>query len=308
MRLTIVCLFAAVLHGQSPIQFHGLLQGRFTDQPGTSDRLEIRRARLLVQGDPISKLSYRFHVDVAKGPYIIDASLAWKFSRALTVSAGQMKIPFSAESLLPDVLNQPVSRSRAVLGLSPGRDTGVQGRDTGAQISGDFHRGNGAILEYAAGVFRGQTLVSSPKVHHNAVAGRLVAHPVHGLSVGADWYGSFSSPPNQRKRRDEVEGEYLRGSFTVRAEQIWARDGSLHRNGGYLLGAWKASRHLELLTRADWLTKDTHKPNTTSVAYIAGANYFLWNHVKAGWNVGAQVDPAPSGISSVMVAQLALYF
>jgi Phosphate-selective porin O and P len=308
MRLTIVCFIAAALHAQGPIQVHGLLQGRFTDQPGTSDRLEIRRVRLVVAGDPVSKLSYRFQADLAKRPYVIDASLAWKFSRVLTVSAGQMKIPFSAESLMNDVLNQPVSRSRAVLGLSPGRDTGVQGRDTGAQISGGLHGGNGPIVEYAAGVFRGQTLVYSPMVHHNAAAGRVVAHPVHGLSVAADWYGSFSAPPNQRKRREELEGEYVRGRMTVRAEQIWARDGSLHRNGGYLLGAWKTGRNFELLTRADWLTRDTHKPNATSVAYIAGANYFLWNHVKTGWNIGAQVDPGPSGISSVMLAQIALYF
>jgi hypothetical protein len=308
MRLTIACFFAVVLHAQHPVEVHGLLQGRFTDQPGTSDHLEIRRARLVLLGDPISKLSYRFQVDFVKRPYLIDASLAWKFSRALTLAAGQMKIPFSTESLLNDVSNQPVSRSRAVLGLAPGRDTGVQARDVGAQISGAFHANNGPVVEYAAGVFRGQTFVSSPKVHYNAAVGRLVAHPAHGLSVAADWYGSFSAPPNLRKRRDELEAEYIRGHVTIRAEQIWARDGALHRNGGYVLGAWKATRNLELLTRADWLTTDTRKPNATSVAYIAGANYFLWNHVKTGYNIGAQVDPGPTGLSSVMVAQIALYF
>jgi hypothetical protein len=308
MRLIISCLCAAVLHAQGPIQIHGLLQGRFTDQPGTSDRLEIRRARLLFMGDPVSRLSYRFQADFAKRPYLIDASLAWKFSRALTFSAGQMKIPFSTESLLNDVLNQPVSRSRAVLALSPGRDTGVQGRDTGAQISGAFHGGNGPVVEYAAGLFRGQTLMYSPKVHYDATAGRLVVHPVHGFTVATDWYGSFRAPPNQRKRRGELEAEYLRGRMTLRAEQIWARDGSLHRNGGYLLGAWKATRNLELLTRTDWLTIDTSRRNATSVAYIAGANYFLWNHVRTGWNIGAQVDPGPSGLSRIMLAQVALYF
>lgn len=307
--LTAVCLFAATLRAQSPIQFHGLLQGRFTDQQGTDDRLEIRRARLIVMGDPATGFSYKFQADFAKSPYIIDASMAYRFSSAVTVSAGQMKIPFSAESLLNDVLNPPVSRSRAVLGLSPGRDTGVQGRDTGVQVSGALHsNANGPILEYTAGVFRGQTLIYSPKVHYNATAARLVAHPVHGLSLAADWYGSFSAPPHQQKRREEVEGEYVRGPLTVRAEQIWARDGSLQRAGGYLLSAWKLSRNLELLTRADWLTSDTHKPNSTSVAYIAGANYYLWNHLKAGWNIGALVDPGPKGLSSVMLAQVALYF
>ena len=82
-------------------------------------------------GDPEPGLSYKFQADFAKSPYIIDAMVAFRFSPAITVTAGQMKIPFSAESLLNDLLNPPVSRSRAVLGLAPGRDTGVQARDTG---------------------------------------------------------------------------------------------------------------------------------------------------------------------------------
>ena len=298
-----------MLRAQPPIEFHGLLQGRFTDQQGTEDRLEIRRARLIVMGSPASHFSYKFQADFAKSPYIIDASMAYRFSSAVTVSAGQMKIPFSAESLLSDQLNPPVSRSRAVLGLSPGRDTGVQGRDTGVQVSGSLLSYRKApLVEYSAGVFRGQTLIYSPKVHYNATAARFAAHPVHGLSLAADWYGSFSAPVHQEKRREELEGEYIRGSLTVRAEQFWARDGSLQRRGGYLLGDWTLTRNLEVLTRADWLTPDTHKTNNTSVAYIAGANYSPWKHCKAGWNIGALVDPGPKGLSSVMLAQIALYF
>jgi Phosphate-selective porin O and P len=221
MRLTTACLFAATLRAQEPIQFHGLLQGRFTDQQGTPDRLEIRRARLIVMGDPATGLSYKFQADFAKSPYIIDAFLAYRFSSAVTVSAGQMKIPFGGESILNDLLNPPVSRSRAVLGLSPGRDTGVQARDTGVQVSGALQSGrNTPIAEYTAAIFRGQTLISAPKVHYNATAARFVAHPVHGLSFAADWYGSFSAPQNQQKRREELEGEYIRGPLTVRAEQI----------------------------------------------------------------------------------------
>ncbi|PWU04400.1 MAG: hypothetical protein C5B51_16780, partial [Terriglobia bacterium] len=215
---------------------HGYLQGRFTDQEGTSDRLEIRRARVIVTGDPLSRVSYRFQVDFVKRPYIMDASLTLKYSRFHSVTAGQMKIPFGAENITSDNLNAPVARSRAVLSLAPGRDTGVQGRDVGVLFSGSMHRGNGALVEYGAGVFRGQTLIYSPKVHYNATAGRLIFHPIHGLGVGADWYGSFSAPAHLVKRRQEVEGEYEHGRLKLRAEQIFARDGALERRGGYLVG------------------------------------------------------------------------
>ena len=124
----------------------------------------------------------------------------------------------------------------------PGRDTGVQGRDVGLQAAGAWHhRGDGPFLEYAAGVFRGQTLVYSPPVHDAASASRVLLYPISGLSVGGDWYGSFHAPAHAEKRRYEGEGAYERRQLRLRAEQIWARDGVLERRGGYVLGAWNFS-------------------------------------------------------------------
>src|SRR5690348_8631420 len=131
-----IFVLAKVLSAQDVLQVHGYVQGRFTDEPGTPNRLEIRRARLIVSGTPVSKLSYRVQVDFAKRPYLMDASVGWQVSRGLTLAAGQMKIPFSAESLISDNLNAPIARARAVLSFAPGRDTGVQGRDVGTTVSG----------------------------------------------------------------------------------------------------------------------------------------------------------------------------
>jgi hypothetical protein len=301
-------VFASLLRAQDPVQVHGYIQGRFSNEEGTPDRLEIRRARLIFSGDPVPGLSYRFQVDFVKRPYLMDASLAWKFSRSLTVSAGQMKVPFSAESLISDNLNAPVSRSRAVLSLAPGRDTGVQGRDTGAMASGSFSRSADTQVEYAVGVFRGQTLIESPKIHYNASAGRLLVHLQHGLSLGGDWYGSFTAPAHLEKRREAVEGAYDRGPLHLRAEQIWARDGTLQRRGGYLLGWWRVSPGWETLARADWLTTDVRKTNASSVAYVVGANRYLWNHAKIGLNAGAQDDQGPRAWTSVFFAQIMLFY
>jgi hypothetical protein len=292
---------------QNPFEIHGYIQGRFTDQLGTPDRLEIRRARLLVTGNPFSHLSYRFQVDFAKKPYLMDSSLAWKFGEALTLTAGQFKIPFSAESIIADNLNAPVSRSRAVLSLAPGRDTGVQGRDTGGQVSGSLHAGNGSIMDYSLGVFRGQTLIYSPQVHYRAVAGRVMVHPIHGLSTGFDWYGSFQSTSHLPKRREDVEGEYVRGRLRLRAEQIFARDGTLDRRGGYGVAVWRLFPRWEILSRADWLTTNVDKANTTSIAYIAGGNFII-KHAKIGFDTGAQHNQGPQQWSSVMVAQVMLSF
>ena len=308
VRPLIILLFSGCIWAQDPFQIHGYIQGRFTNQEGTPDRLEIRRARVIFSGDPWAKLSYRFQVDVVKKPYIMDASLSWKFSPVLVLTAGQFKVPFSTESLIADNLNAPVARARAVNSLAPGRDTGVQGRDTGAQVAGSLGDSKSPLVEYTAGVFRGQTLVYSPTVHYNATDGRVLVHPVRGLSLGGDWYGSFSAPAGKEKRREETEGSFERGALKLRAEQIWARDGTLERRGGYALGVWKFSKHWEAVTRADWLTANVQKANTTSIAYIAGGNYFLGKHVKIGSNAGAQHDQGPKSFSSVFLAQVMLSF
>ena len=301
-------LLATGLCAQDSFNIHGYIQGRFTNQESTFDRLEIRRARVIVSGDPLPDFSYSFQADMAKVPYLMDAAVTWKIARGFRLTGGQFKIPFSAESLISDNLNVPIARARAVNGLVPGRDTGVQGRDTGIQAAGGWYRGKSPLVEFAAGVFRGQTLIYSPLPHYHATAGRVIVHPITGLTLGADWYGSFSAPAHAEKRREEAEGGYERGPLRLRAEQIWARDGLLVRRGGYALGAWRLTPHWEPLLRADWLTSNAQKANTTSIAYMAGLNFYWTKHVKIGANTGAQHDQGPKGFSSLFLAQTMLMF
>lgn len=301
-------LFAGCLCAQDPFQIHGYVQGRFTDQEGTPDRLEIRRSRLMVSGDPLSDVSFSLQADALKNPFLLDASLTWKPAAFVQVTAGQFKIPFSGESLLADNLETPIERSRAVNSLAPGRDTGVQGRDTGVQLSGALNRASRPLLDYAAGVFRGQTFVNSPAAHFHAAAARVMLHPLSGVTAGVDWYSSFSAPAHSEKRRQEIEGRYAREPLTVLCEQIWARDGTLGRRGGYALGAWRIDKHWEALARADWNTSNTARPNTTSVVYEAGGNYYLGKHVKLQANLGARHDPGGAGFSSVVLAQTQIGF
>ena len=62
---------------------------------------------MILSGEPLSDLTYTVQADLAKSPYVMDAALTWKFSRALRLTGGQFKIPFSAESLISDNLNDP---------------------------------------------------------------------------------------------------------------------------------------------------------------------------------------------------------
>jgi hypothetical protein len=307
-RLVFLSCLSACIWAQQPFQVHGYIQGRFTDQEDTPDLLEVHRARVIVSGSPVSKLSYTAQVDVIERPYLLDLAVMWQFSRAFQLTGGQFKMPFSAESLISDNVNIPIARARAVNSLVPGRDTGVQARDVGLLVSGAVGPKSDPFIEYAAGVFRGQVLVDAPAAHYPAIAGRIIARPARKLWIGEDWYMSFSAPPNGEKRREEVEGGYEPGHFQLRTEQIWARDGALERRGGYALWAWRVSRYWEPLARADWLTTNVDKPNTSSIAYLAGLNFYWGKHLKIGVNAGAQIDPGPKDASSIFLAQTMLSF
>ena len=302
LRITAL-LLSSNLWAQDYFQIAGYIQGRFTDREGTSDRLEIRRARVIVSGEPLPDLSYSIQADVAHVPYLLDASVTWKFSPSFRLTAGQFKIPFSGESLIADNLDIPIERARAVNSLVPGRDTGVQARDTGLQVSGTLHR-----IEYAGAVLSGQLIVNSPSTRYSALAGRALLHPFSGFRAGGDWYGSFSTSGAPPKRRIEAEANYEHGPVRLATEQIFARDGSLQRRGGYGVGSWRLSAYLEPLTRIDWITTNTHKSNTTSVAYMAGLNFYWGTHLRVGMNTGAQRDQGPKGFSSLFLAQTMFSF
>jgi hypothetical protein len=300
----LVCLaIPSCLWAQGPFQIDGYIQGRFTNREGAADRLEIRRARLVVFGDPLPNFSYNLQADLVHAPYLLDASLTWKISESFRVTGGQFKIPFSAESLAPDNRDIPIERARAVNSLAPGRDEGVQGRDSGVEASGRIGR-----FEYTAALLRGQLIVHSPAVHYRAAAGRFLVHTLRGLTMGGDWYGSYSVSSGPPKRRVDAEGGYEHGPLHLAAEQIFARDGALQRRGGYGVASWRLNRHWEPLARADWLTTNIAKPNTTSVVYVAGMNFYWRKYLKVGINTGAQHDQGPRRFSSVFLAQTTLSF
>ncbi len=57
----------------SPFHLSGYIQGRFTNARDTPDRFEVRRARLLLNGDLNSRISYLVQGDVWKLPGLLDA-------------------------------------------------------------------------------------------------------------------------------------------------------------------------------------------------------------------------------------------
>ena len=314
--LTAVLCLAAMAGADDPkaqastnhSRFHlsGYIQGRFTDARDTPDRFEVRRARLLLNGELNSRISYLVQGDVLKLPGLLDADVEFKAWRALKFTAGQFKLPFSLSSLTSDNLEAPVERAKVVNSLAPGRDTGVQARDSGVQLSGTF--GSSRAIDYWAGVFSGELLINSPRQQYHAVGARAVAHLWRGLQIGGDMYRSFSAPGQKEKMRQSVEARYARGPWIAQAEYLWGRDGTTDRRGGYALGVWRWSKRWEGIARDDWYTSNVSKANARTQTWLAGANYYLWPKVRIQANGGLRQEPASVRLSTVFLTQLQMGF
>jgi hypothetical protein len=126
--------------------------------------------------------------------------------------------------------------------------------------------------------------------------------------MGADWYRGTPQGGGAVKRRADIEGGYERGRVMARFEQILASDGALKRRGGYITGVWRFGRELEAVGRVDWYTANAGKPMSSSIAYVAGPNVYLFKHLKVGLNAGAQHDQGPLGWSRVVLAQVMPFF
>ena len=66
---------------------------------GESNSFDIRRARLDFTGDLATKLDYRFQMEFAGRPKILDAYLSYKIDQRFNLQAGEFKIPFSMENI-----------------------------------------------------------------------------------------------------------------------------------------------------------------------------------------------------------------
>ena len=288
--------------------FHvsGYIQGRFTDSRDTPDRFEIRRARLLLNGGLGRRFSYVVQGDVLKVPNLLDAAVEFKAVRALKITAGQFKLPFSLSSLTSDNQEEPIERAKVVNSLAPGRDTGTQARDSGVQLSGTI--GSSLPVDYFAGVFSGELLINSPQTRYHAVAARAVAHVWRGLNIGGDMYRSFSAPAHKEKTRQSAEAQYVHGPLTVNAEFLWGHDGKTDRRGGYALAVWRWSKKWEGVARDDWYISNVSKANSRTQTWLAGANYYLWRKARIQANGGVRQEPASVRLSGIFLTQLQVGF
>jgi phosphate-selective porin OprO and OprP len=275
--------------GSRALQISGLVQARYQGfaQSGVNNAFDLHRARLDAKGNITDQWSYEVYSEFAGSAKLIDAYTAYKFADYLKFTAGQFKLPFSAESLVSDSQLEFIDRSQGVEALvSRSKDVigNSNGRDLGVQVSGSFAKVNDHYLfDYAFGVFNGAGYnVTADNNNHKDISGRLVVHPIKDLEFGGSIYegediplatAKAPNPVTQARNRYGFDGRYVIGALSLTGEYIHGTDGSTHREGWFAEAGYYVIPQIQLVAKYD--TYDPNKVVTTdrSTIYYGGVNF-----------------------------------
>jgi len=290
---TILSNKGLVLSGYTQVRYQNF------QQPGNVDGVDIRRARLDLNANASKVWGYRLQIELAATPKILDAYAEYKPNDYIHVTVGQFKAPYSQEGLTSSNTYEFIDNSQVVGALTARGGTGVptdvignqQGYDEGLQISGNFLKINDlSLIEYKAAVINGSGLNVGDNYKFKDVVGRLVLHPIKGISLGGFAYngqgyynnGVIVAPAkaaivtNHERSRFGAEFSVEYFGAALRGEYISGKDGTILRNGYYVsAGYFVFPKKLQLLFRVDSYDPNTSKTKVTTTNYTPVLNYYF---------------------------------
>ncbi|HKV26827.1 MAG TPA: porin [Candidatus Acidoferrales bacterium] len=289
-----------------PFKISGFAQVQWSSLPGAGSTFQVRRGRLIIEGDVHKRASYKIQVETLNSPSLLDAYLQLKPRSYANFTFGQFKIPFSQESLISSSDLLTVERSQVVNNLVPGRDIGSQGRDIGGKFSGSLNFSDSWGVDYAVGVFNGAGINKKDDNNRKDVGVRLSVRPLQGLALSGDYYNGTSGPTEIARDREDAEIAYTYRPLTLQGEFVWGRDGAVHKQGWYGLAAWRFSKPWEAVFRVDAFDPNRLKAGNNTTTYLGGYNWYFARHLK--WQLNEGLQNARSTHKNVLLSQLQFQF
>lgn len=304
------------------VKLSGYMQARFLSQQeaGKADGLDIRRARLDARGAVTKRWEYKLQAELAGSPRLLDAAISYKYHESLKLSAGQLKVPFSAENLTSSSKLVSIDRSQVVEALAArSRDViGSQsGRDLGIQASGSLFRvGDRYVVDYVVGGFNGAGINNTGDNNEaKDLAARLLVHPLKKLDIGASYYngyGRWGNPARDQQRiRYAAELAYSFSVIDLRGEYILGADGSIQRSGWYAqAAAFVYKRSVQLVVKYDTYDPDnsSEKKGDVTTNYVAGVNVNIIDTVRIQAAYTNRNEEGPSVNNDLVAVQLQIGF
>jgi phosphate-selective porin OprO/OprP len=269
------------------IQLNGFLHFRYQEFEDSTrkDGFDLRRARLDLNKEINKNWSFRLQLEAAgNGVRIFDANINYHPLETFSITAGQFKLPFSAESLEQAVKLNFINRSQAVEALvARGKDVlgNYNGRDIGIQVAGNILKTNDHhLIDYYLGVFNGQGINTSDANSHKDICGRLVVHPVKNLVVAGSIYVGYdqflNESHNSKRNRNGIDITYTANKWSLYGEYVSGDDAGTTKEGFAASATYFIyKKKLASAFRFDYYDGNTTKPESSSIWYIAGLNYYI---------------------------------
>ena len=310
------------LFSSKQLTLNGYTQIRFLSlqEAGKPDAIDIRRARLDLKGVINPHWDYRLQLDFAGTPKILDATINYKYRDWLKFSAGQFKIPFSAENITQSNRLETIDRAQAVEALvARGKDVigNQNGRDIGIQLSGSlFKTENRFLVDYAFGGFAGAGINTTDNNESKDFSARLLLHPLKNLDLGGSYYNGFDKwgTPTAKEHvrsRYAAEFSYTYSVFTLKGEYLQGTDGAFNRGGWYgQISSFVYKNNIQLVAKYDTydpnIARETVGDITTN--YTAGVNLYFNEWAKLQINYTNRVEEKKQVNNDIIAAQLQISF
>ncbi len=204
---------------------------------GAPHSIDLRRARIDLQGRIHERFTFRLHPELAGTPYLRNAWVDVQFSPALHLRLGQMKVPFSTSWLTLDNNLNFLERGASAPTLPF--------FDRGALLWGELWAGT---LTYNLGLFTGanadKDVPSGDTDDYKDLSARFFTQPfrtseghaLEGLYLVAEaTWGRMSTPTSRIETGGYRSANYDAALWRWRTEQILGTDGRVTDRVGALI-------------------------------------------------------------------------
>lgn len=272
----------------------------------TFNTFRIRRAEIKFSGDISEKVAFTVMFDPAKllanssskpdtntsvdkaktkqSDFAIlqDVFITYHLSKQykIDLQVGQFKYPLTYEGLQSSAKLNFIERAEAVRSFGDKRDIGLQ-------ISAKPNQ----FVEGALMIVQGNSQNKTDGNQQKDFAGRVIAKPMSGLSVGGSFYkGNNGNDGKTPQNRFGGEAAYVKDAITTYGELIFAKDGKVKPQksqlGGYAAFLYKLNDQWQPGVRYEYASTnyETASKEVPKTRLTFGVNYFVEKNSKIQLN------------------------
>lgn len=276
------------------LKISGFILGRaqYSSNPSNFGGFDIRMLRFIGSGNISKDFNYRFQMEFAGSPRILDAWLTWKRYDFFQIRAGQQKRCFTYENPWSPVTLGMSEYAQVVQKLTGygdrvGEPTGG-GRDVGIVFMGDLIKGDTHhYLHYDLGVYNGNGINKADNNKSKDVIGSLHVRPLKPLQIGGGyWIGKYGPQENMVDRKRWTIGlKYDDNKYLLLSEYISSKGKKLDKpesgedaDGWYVTGGVRCAKKLKVFAKYD-VYRDDKNYETQTTRYHAALNWEVHKNI-----------------------------